>query len=318
MNTFDQTLQTSNRRLERTAPRVLQINLGKKCNQTCVHCHVGAGPARREEMTRETVERILEWLAQSAVPTVDITGGAPELNPHFRYLVECSRALGRSVIDRCNLTIFYEDGQADLPQFLAAHSVEIVASLPCYDVENVDAQRGSGVFEKSIRALQTLNELGYGRDEIHRLNLVYNPNGAFLPPPQEGLQADYKAQLKARFDIDFDALYTITNMPIARYAAFLRRNGQWDDYSQLLIENFNPAAVDGLMCRDTLNIGWQGEVFDCDFNQMLYLSWRDENRAPLKLWHLDATKWDARPIQTGTHCFGCTAGAGSSCGGALL
>lgn len=318
MNPFDSTLHTHGIALQRAAPRVLQVNVGKKCNQTCVHCHVNAGPGRTEIMTLETAEAILQWLAQTEIAVVDVTGGAPELNPHFRHLVESVRTLGRHVIDRCNLTVFYEDGQDDLPNFLASHEVEVVASLPCYDVENVDEQRGLGVFEKSIGALQTLNALGYGRDGVRRLNLVYNPNGAFLPPPQSDLEAAYRVQLKTRFGIDFNDLYTITNMPIARYAAYLRRSGEWDDYHQLLVSNFNPAAVGGLMCRDTLNIGWRGQVFDCDFNQMLHLDWRDADNASLKLWDIDLARIGERAIRTGNHCFGCTAGSGSSCGGALL
>jgi radical SAM/Cys-rich protein len=316
LNRFEQTLRDNQLALVRLAPEILQINVGKKCNQTCVHCHVNAGPARREVMTRETMQRILDWLEPTLIQTVDITGGAPELNPHFRELVRRLKAQKRHVIDRCNLTILFEPGQEDLGEFLAAHEVEIVASLPCYSLENVDAQRGEGVFESSIRALQKLNALGYGRDPNLPLNLVYNPGGAFLPGPQRDLEAAYKAELRQGFGVEFNHLYTITNMPIARFATFLRGAGQWEEYNQLLLDNFNPAAIDGLMCRRTLNIGWQGEVYDCDFNQMLKLAWRDD--APLKLWDVDWRTVEQRSIATGMHCFGCTAGAGSSCGGSLV
>lgn len=318
MNRFSALLAEYQLDLRRTSTQVLQINVGKKCNQTCVHCHVNAGPMRREMMTRDTMQRVLGWLASTEIPFVDITGGAPELNPHFRFLVEEARLLQRHVIDRCNLTVFFEEGQETLPDFLAGHEVEIVASLPCYGPENVDAQRGDGVFEKSICALQKLNALGYGRAENLILNLVYNPNGAFLPPPQSVLEADYKTRLQADFGIVFNHLYTITNMPIARFATYLERENKLHDYQEILVTAFNPAAVEGLMCRNTLNIGWRGEVYDCDFNQMLQMPWRDSKNAPLYLWDLDPKIIENRPILTGHHCFGCTAGAGSSCGGALI
>lgn len=316
MNTFDQTLALHGLELKRTQTRVLQINVGKKCNQTCAHCHVNAGPARTELMTRETAERVLEWLAKTNIPVVDITGGAPELNPHFRYLVEEVRRLNRHVMDRCNLTILWESGQEDLAEFLASHQVEIVASLPCYGPDNVDLQRGNGVFEKSIRALQKLNKLGYGHDENLKLNLVYNPVDAFLPGAQSELEAAYKHQLKENFGVDFNNLYCLANMPIARFAAHLRRSGQWDEYSQLLVDNFNPQSVSGLMCRDTISVDWRGEVYDCDFNQMLNMQWREEK--PLFLWDIEPQNIEGRSIQTEAHCFGCTAGAGSSCGGATV
>jgi radical SAM/Cys-rich protein len=220
------------------------------------------------------------------------------------------------VMDRCNLTVLFEPGQDDLAAFLAAHEVEIVASLPCYSVENVDQQRGAGVFDKSIRALQMLNDLGYGTDAKLKLNLVYNPVGALLPGAQSELEAAYKAELESHFGIVFDNLYTITNMPIARFAAFLQRSGKWHEYSQLLLDAFNPGAVYGLMCRDTISVGWRGEVYDCDFNQMLNMQWR--NGKPLHLWDVNPTHIAEQPILTGTHCFGCTAGAGSSCGGATV
>ena len=237
------------------------------------------------------------------------------MNPHFRWLVEQAKSQNRHVMDRCNLTILFEPNQDGLAEFLAAHAVEIVASLPCYDFENVDAQRGDGVFEKSIRALQILNALGYGRWPHLELNLVYNPVGAHLPPPQSTLEAQYKAQLQQKFGIVFNQLFTITNMPIARFATFLRHNKQDAEYSTLLQKAFNPAAVENLMCRDTINVGWRGEVYDCDFNQMLNLPLCDE--APLFLCDVDLLNLRERAIQTGAHCFGCTAGNGSSCGGSL-
>ncbi|HVF09787.1 MAG TPA: arsenosugar biosynthesis radical SAM (seleno)protein ArsS [Abditibacteriaceae bacterium] len=317
-NRFEQILQQHNLSLRRRAPQVLQLNVGRRCNQTCAHCHVNAGPARTEIMTRPTMERVLQWLARTLIPTVDITGGAPELNPNFRYLVTQAKALEppRHVMDRCNLTVLFQPGQEDLADFLARYGVEIVASLPCYLEENVAAQRGDGVFEPSIRALQLLNKLGYGSDPRLPLHLVYNPLGASLPGPQAELEAVYKAELQQRFGIIFNRLYTITNMPIARFAAMLRRAGEAASYQELLMNAFNPHAVDGLMCRTTLNIGWRGEVYDCDFNQMLDFAWH--NGRPYFLWEIEAAQLEQRPISTGDHCFGCTAGAGSSCSGAVV
>jgi radical SAM/Cys-rich protein len=317
MNRFDQTLARHGLALRRSRPEILQLNVGRICNLTCVHCHVNAGPARKEIMSRDTMDRVLDWLAQTDIATVDITGGAPEMIPDFRYLVNRLKALEqpRHIIDRCNLTILLEAGFADLPRFLADHGIEIIASLPCYSLKNVDAQRGEGVFDGSIRALQILNDLGYGTDPRLPLHLVYNPVGAFLPGPQGELQADYQVELRRQFGIVFNRLYTITNMPIARFAAFLRRHGQFEDYQELLVNAFNPATVDGLMCRNTLNIGWRGEVYDCDFNQMLELQWH--HRRPLFLWDIDPAMLEHRNILTGDHCFGCTAWCGSSCTGSL-
>lgn len=327
-NCFAQTLQQQRLTLHHEPTQVLQINVGKKCNQTCAHCHVNAGPGRSEVMTGETMARILNWLAQTDIPIVDITGGAPELNPQFRHLVERVKVLSpaRHVIDRCNLTILSEPGQQDLAEFLAAHEVEIIASLPCYSSDNVDAQRGDGVFERSIAGLQKLNALGYGTDEYLPLNLVYNPVGAHLPGPQAELEEDYRRELKTHFGIVFNYLYTITNLPISRFAAFLRRNGQLEEYQQLLVDAFNPLSVAGLMCRSTLNIGWRGEVYDCDFNQMLHMQWHDgecqdgqwPDGKPLYLWDIEPDEVAGRRILTGDHCFACTAGTGSSCGGAIL
>src|SRR5690348_615207 len=271
MNRFAQTLAERSLSLRRGRAEILQVNAGKLCNLTCVHCHVNAGPKRREIMTRETVDRIIYWLTKSDIPTVDLTGGAPEMIPDFRYFIERVKKLQprRHVIDRCNLTILLEDEYRDLAEFLATQKVEIIASMPCYSADNVNAQRGDGVFEGSIAALQLLNSLGYGIDPALPLHLVYNPVGAFLPSPQQELEADYKRELQLHFGIVFNRLYTITNLPIARFASWLKNNGQLADYMALLNDAFNPATVNGLMCRNTINVSWQGEVFDCDFNQML-------------------------------------------------
>ena len=268
-------------------------------------------------MTRETVDRVVDWFARSEIPTIDLTGGAPEMIPDFRYFIERVKTLrpSRRVIDRCNLTILLEPGYEGLAQFLARHKVEIIASMPCYTAENVNAQRGQGVFDSSIKALRVLNSLGYGSDLP--LHLVYNPVGAFLPGPQAELEADYKRELKNHFGIVFNNLYTITNLPIARFASYLRHNNKLEEYMELLIDNFNPATVSGLMCRNTISVGWTGEVFDCDFNQMLNMNWRNGS-GPLHLWDLDPAAVENREILTGNHCFGCAAGAGSSCAGALV
>ena len=300
--------------LGRARPTWLQVNLGKRCNQICRHCHVDAGPTRTENMDGPTVDRVL-WLLERnpALELVDLTGGAPELNPHFRRLVEGARALGRRVMDRCNLTVLFEPGQEDTAAFLAENDVEIVASLPCYSEKNVDQQRGGGVFDKSIRALRLLNERGYGADRT--LSLVYNPGGAFLPPDQAGLEADYTRRLREDFGVTFSNLLTLANMPIARFASDLSRQGRHDEYMELLVSAFNPATVEGLMCRHLISVGWDGALYDCDFNQMLALPAPGSTRNIHDLSDTDA--WLGRPITVGPHCFGCTAGAGSSCGGAL-
>lgn len=317
MNDFVATLQRHNLALRRASPRVLQINVGKLCNLTCTHCHVNAGPGRKEIMTRETVDRILAWEKIAGLPVVDLTGGAPEMIPDFRYLVERLRAMPavEKIIDRCNLTILLQPGYEDLAEFLAAQRVEIVASMPCYTPENVNEQRGEGVFDASIAALQRLNEIGYGIDPSLPLHLVFNPNGANLPGPQAELEADYKRELRDHFGVEFNRLFTITNLPVSRFASWLRNNGKYEEYLALLIESFNPATVEGLMCRDTINVSWQGEVFDCDFNQMMKMPMG--GRAARFLWDLDPTDLEGAPITTASHCFGCTAGAGSSCGGAI-
>lgn len=296
--------------------RVLQINLGKLCNQTCRHCHVDAGPDRREIMDRKTIDRCLEVLAHSDIPVVDLTGGAPEMNPHFRWLVTQARQLGRHVIDRSNLTILLAPGFDDLPEFLAENRVEIVASLPCYLESNTDAQRGAGVFEKSIAALHKLNALGYGREDSGlTLTLVFNPQGPVLPPAQASLEETYRRELDARYGIVFNRLYTVTNMPISRFLDDLLASGQYASYLQKLIEAYNPATVDGLMCRDTVSVGWDGQLFDCDFNQMLGLGVAPGVPSHINDWDADALA--ERRIVTAQHCYGCTAGSGSSCQGAI-
>ena len=299
-----------------TGIEVLQVNVGKLCNQTCRHCHVDAGPDRRESMSREIVDLCLDVLRRTDIPTLDITGGAPELNPHFRHLVAEASALSRRVIDRCNLTILLAPGFDDLPEFLATHRVEIVASLPCYLEANTDRQRGDGVFRKSIEALRRLNALGYGQPGSGLLlTLVYNPVGPTLPPPQEPLEAVYRRELRARYGVEFTRLYTITNMPISRFLDDLLTSGRLEEYMTRLIEAFNPATVDGLMCRTMLSVDWTGRLFDCDFNQMLDVP-VDES-VPPHIREFDRGLLALRRIVTGRHCFGCTAGAGSSCQGSL-
>jgi len=318
-NRFARRLRQHGLPLRHTRTEVLQINVGKLCNLTCIHCHVNAGPKRKEIMTRATMDQVIDWLAKTDIPTVDITGGAPEMVPDFKYLVGRLKALTppRHIIDRCNLTILLEAGYEDYASFLAKHQVEIIASMPCYSARNVNEQRGEGVFDASIKALQLLNSLGYGIRPELPLHLVYNPNGAFLPGPQEELEADYKRELKEHFGIVFNKLYTITNLPIARFASYLKNNNLLGDYMALLNDAFNPATVNGLMCRNTISVSWQGEVFDCDFNQMLKMRWNDVEQG-LHLWEVDPAQVEHREILTGDHCFGCTAGAGSSCGGALV
>ena len=301
--------------LRATGLDILQLNVGRTCNQTCAHCHVDAGPDRKEDMTLETAAQCMRVLARTDIPTVDITGGAPEMSRSFRYLVEESRRLGRHVIDRCNLTILLAPRFEDLPEFLAGHEVEIVSSLPHYRRVSTDKQRGDGVFERSIEALRRLNALGYGRDERLRLVLVTNPVGAFLPAGQSSLEAEWKREMKRLYDVDFDALFAITNMPISRYLDWLAESGNLEAYMQRLVTAFNPATAAGVMCRNTLSVGWQGELYDCDFNQMLELELGFE--APRHIADFDLEALAKRRIVTGRHCFGCTAGAGSSCGGSL-
>jgi len=301
------------RRLE-----TVQANLGYVCNQSCLHCHVNAGPTRTESMSGETVEQLLAFLAASGAGTLDLTGGAPELNPHFRPLVARARAIQVKVIDRCNLTILEEPGQEDLAGFLAAHQVEIVASLPCYTEELVDRQRGKGVYGKSVRAIRRLNELGYGREGSGlALNLVYNPQGASLPPAQEKLEADYKRILGEAFGIRFNALFTLANMPIQRFGSTLVTKGQFNAYMDLLRGAHRDENLEGVMCRTLVSVDWQGHVYDCDFNQMLGLPLPLAGKARAHLADLLGRDLDGNPIVVRDHCYGCTAGQGSSCGGAL-
>ncbi len=293
----------------------LQVNLGYLCNLSCVHCHVNAGPTRTEQMDVETIDQILSLLDSAGIKTLDLTGGAPELNPHFRYLVRAARALGVRVIDRCNLTVLLEPGQEDLGAFLAQQQVEISASLPCYSQDNVEAQRGKGVYSASIEALLQLNALGYGAELI--LNLVYNPVGPVLPPPQHSLEADYRRELAARFGIRFNELFTITNMPISRFGSVLLAQGQYHEYMRLLRDNYSDSNVPTLMCRSLISVDWRGYLYDCDFNQMLDMPMLASDRRRHISDLLRESNVEGDPVFTAEHCYGCTAGQGSSCGGAL-
>ena len=304
--------------ISRLKLETLQVNLGYRCNQSCVHCHVNAGPNRAEMMTRATVGVVLEFLAASGVKAIDVTGGAPELNPHFRELVTSARRLGAHVMDRCNLTILNEPGQEDLAEFLAASSVEIVASLPCYLEDNVDRQRGKGVFTGSIVGLKRLNALGYGKSGSPlELSLVYNPQGASLPPAQPALEEAYRAHLGANFGVEFTRLYTLANMPIQRFGSTLVSKGQFHSYMQLLRSSHRDENIGAVMCRTLLSVDWQGNVFDCDFNQMLGIPLAVPGRRRVKLTDLIGRDLAGNPIAVADHCYGCTAGQGSSCGGAL-
>lgn len=308
--------------LRRASLTTLQVNLGYRCNQTCQHCHVDAGPHRTEMMDAATIDLVLEVLQAQGVHTLDLTGGAPEMNVHFRHLVQAARGLGVHVIDRCNLTILFEPGHENLAQFLAEQGVEVVASMPCYSVENVDRQRGKGTFDKSIAGLQTLNALGYGKpDSPLRLNLVYNPQGPSLPPEQGRLQADYKRELSAHFGIVFHELYVLANMPIQRFGSMLISKGQFNSYMRMLRDSYQPENLEGVMCRSQISVGWQGDLYDCDFNQQLGMALQPNGSATMApRAHLrDLLTADPRGqrIRVADHCYGCTAGQGSSCGGAL-
>ena len=305
--------------LRRRVVDTLQINLGYRCNQSCLHCHVNAGPNRTEEMSRDTIDAVIAFLAASpGVRTLDLTGGAPELNPHFRSLVVAARARGVHVIDRCNLTILEEPGQDGLAEFLAAHGVEVVASMPCYLEDNVDRQRGKGTFDASIRGLQRLNALGYGQPGSGlTLNLVYNPQGASLPPGQQALERDYKQHLSAHFGVVFNQLFTLANMPIQRFGSTLVSKGRFDSYMNLLRSAHRAENLDQVMCRGLVSVDWQGTLYDCDFNQQLGLPIRDAGKPRVHLSEITATRLADQPIRVADHCFGCTAGQGSSCGGAL-
>lgn len=304
--------------IQRKELDVLQVNLGYLCNLSCTHCHVNAGPRRTELMDKATIDTILDVMRKQGVKTLDLTGGAPEMNPHFRYLVREARKLGAEVIDRCNITILLEPGYEDLAQFLADEEVTVVASLPCYTQENVDAQRGKGVFDGSIAGLHKLNALGFGKEDSDlQLHLVYNPGGAFLPPDQVSLKGDYKQRLKQDWDIDFNDLYTITNMPISRFGSMLISKGQFNDYMQLLLDNHQDANLETVMCRNTISVDYQGYLYDCDFNQMLDMPIEDQLQERQHVRDLLNTDLSGHDITVAGHCFGCTAGAGSSCGGAL-
>jgi radical SAM/Cys-rich protein len=319
MEPFADKLNLNGQSLNRRAVDVLQVNMGRYCNLACIHCHVESGPTRTEMMSRENVDAVLSFLARTEIPTLDITGGAPELHRDFDYLVESARSLGRHVMDRCNLTVIFEPGKEYLPEFFQLHQVELVCSLPCYSQENVDKQRGKGTFDSSIRALQRFNEVGYGRaDSTLILNLVYNPVGPHLPPPQAQLEEDYKRILREQFGIVFNHLFCLTNMPITRYATHLKLRGEYDLYTELLEANFNAATLDQVMCRNLISVGWDGLVYDCDFNQMLDLPLRDDAGNPLDIASLALDQVVNRPITVGDHCYACTAGCGSSCGGALV
>lgn len=296
----------------------VQVNVGKVCNQTCSHCHVDAGPDRRENMTAATARQVIDFLSNSQANTLDITGGAPEMNPNFRWLVEQARQLGKAVIDRCNLTILLAAGHTDLPEFLAKHQVNIVASLPCYLEDNCDRQRGNGVFSKSIEALRILNRLGYGQsDSPLQLDLVYNPTGLGLPPDQQSLEAAYKTELEQRYGIRFNHLFAITNMPVSRFLDDLLRQSQYERYIEKLINSFNPNTLENLMCRSLISIDWNGYLYDCDFNQMLDLA-VSEGPTRLHISQLSDAMILNRAIRVANHCYGCTAGCGSSCSGKLL
>lgn len=314
---FEKKLSTSNLfPLKPTQIEIFQINIGKMCNQTCKHCHVDAGPDRKEIMTKETMQQCLEVLKNNPqLKTVDLTGGAPEMNPDFRWFVEEIKKLNRQVIVRCNLTIILANKKYyDLPCFYKQHQVEITSSLPFYRKDRTDSQRGNGVFENSIKALKLLNEAGYGKDETGLiLNLVYNAAGAFLPPSQSSLEKEYKEELKKQFGIEFNNLFTITNMPISRYLDYLLSSGNYESYMEKLVSSYNPSAAANVMCRNTISVGWDGFLYDCDFNQMLELK---VNSKATNIRDFNFDDLNNRTIRTGQHCYGCTAGAGSGCGGA--
>lgn len=302
--------------IKRKNLEILQVNLGYKCNQRCLHCHVNAGPTRKEMMSRADIELIVPVLLARNIKTLDLTGGAPEMHEDFRYLVSAASAAGVHVIDRCNLTILFEPGQEGLAEFLAEHNVEVVASMPCYSLDNVDKQRGEGVFDKSIAGLQQLNTLGYGKANTGlRLNLVYNPQGPFLPPDQHVLEADYKRELNKHFGIEFNQLYTLANMPIKRFGSMLVSTSKFEPYMHLLKNNYQASNLEQVMCRSLISVDWQGNLFDCDFNQQLDLPLLNTPGTHLK--DLLVEDFNDTPICVADHCFGCTAGQGSSCGGAL-
>lgn len=304
--------------IRRKALQTLQVNLGYKCNQSCLHCHVNAGPTRTEMMARQTVLEVIAFLRASGIKRLDVTGGAPELNPHFRMLVRTAREMGIAVMDRCNLTILAQPGQENLARFLADQGIEVVASMPCYLEDNVDRQRGKGVFESSIRGLRELNRLGYGHEGTGLvLNLVYNPQGAVLPPAQDGLEHDYRRHLEERYGIVFTGLYVLTNMPIQRFGSTLVSKGQFEAYMELLKSAYEPRNLESVMCRTLVSVDWRGYVYDCDFNQMLGLPLAWQGRPRVHLRDLAKSDLAGNAIVVKDHCYGCTAGQGSSCSGAL-
>jgi len=319
MRPFVEKLHLTGGTLNRRAVDVLQVNMGRYCNLACIHCHVESGPTRKEMMSRDSVEAVLSFLSRTEIPTLDVTGGAPELHPDFDYLVAVARRLGRHVMDRCNLTVVFEPGKEYLPEFFKDHGIELVCSLPCYSEENVDKQRGKGTFDASIRALQLLNQIGYGQPESGLiLNLVYNPVEPHLPPPQEKLEQDYKRILREQFGIVFNHLFCLSNMPITRYATHLKLRGEYERYVELLETNFNAATLGQVMCRNLISVGWDGMIYDCDFNQMIDLPMTDDDGKALNILSLSIDQVLNRSIRVGNHCYACTAGAGSSCGGALV
>ncbi len=320
-DTFDLLLNTDFPPIKRSVLETLQVNLGYLCNQQCLHCHVDASPRRKEVMTAETIANVLNFLKHKKIKTLDLTGGAPEMNPGFFSLVRKAREIGVHVIDRCNLTVLLEEGFEEVVSFLAENQVEVIASMPCYLEENVDAQRGKGVFDQSIKGLKLLNQQGYAIDEKLQLNLVYNPQGINLPPSQQQLEDDYKKELKQRFDISFNHLYTITNMPIKRFGSTLLSKGLFDDYMQLLKKSYSKENLSGVMCRTTLSIDWQGYAYDCDFNQMLGLPAGQSVDIASGKKHINEllqSDLNGQGIAIMDHCYGCTAGHGSSCGGAIV
>lgn len=311
-------LPTNFPEINRNHLQILQINLGYLCNMSCTHCHVNAGPRRQEIMTHKTIDEIIDFLLREKLATVDLTGGAPEMNPHFRHLVQTLREHDVHVIDRCNLTVLEQDGYIDIAEFMAIHGVEITASLPCYIEDNVDRQRGKGVFSSSLKVLKRLNQLGYGQpDSDLILNLVYNPQGALLPPPQEQLQQAYSQHLERAFGIVFNQLYSLTNMPIQRFGSSLVSKGQFNSYMKLLRKNYQEQNLASVMCRNTLSVDWQGYVYDCDFNQMLLMPLGNPARSKIHIRDITVSELEGNRINIGEHCYGCTAGQGSSCSGAL-
>jgi len=319
LETLDKLLPSDFPSISRQKLETLQVNLGYKCNQQCLHCHVNAGPNRKEVMARETIDSVLQAIEKLKVNNLDLTGGAPELNPEFGYLVEQATSMSVHIMDRCNLTILTEPGQEDLADFLAVNKVEVIASLPCYTEGNVDSQRGKGVYKKSLQGLKMLNDLGYGQtDSALQLNLVYNPGGAFLPPSQQDLEHDYKEKLLSDHGVVFNALYTITNMPIKRFGSTLLSKGTFEEYMLLLKSAYQPTNLSTVMCRSMVSVDWQGYFYDCDFNQMLNLPIKDTSNQKLHLDSIGNDTLNELPIYIADHCYGCTAGQGSSCGGALL